>query len=442
MLKRKIYDYLLAWKKEKGNECLLVNGARQVGKTYIVEYFGKQNYRSYIYLNFIKNPEYKRIFEGSLDPLEIRRRLSLFISEYHYVEGDTLLFIDEIQACKQARTALKFLAMEEGLDVIASGSLLGIHYDDSDDNVSEESSTYSIPVGYEHEIHMYSLDFEEYLWAKGISGDAIAALKEHFLSGEKIAPGINEYYLDLLHEFLIVGGMPAVVTKLLETNNYQDVHSAQEAILQAYRKDIGKYARNTDKPKIRNVYESIPRQLAKEYVKFQYKTVERNGSARKYENCIDWLVDAGLICTVKNVSLPQMPLAAYELPSEFKVFATDIGLATCMFGFETQIALRENTLKGPAKGGIYENLIFDILHKKGLQIRYYKKDDSSQELEFLLERDGCVIPIEVKSSNGATVSLDDFIERYNPPYVYKLISGNMGINLPKITAPLYLAIFI
>lgn len=445
MLKRKFYDQLLKWKKHKKNECLLVNGARQIGKTFIIDKFGKENYKSYIYLNLLKNPNQKNIFEGSLESNEIYKRLSLYVKNINLVPNNTLIFIDEIQVCPKARTALKFLAIDSEYDVIASGSLLGIHYNQKKDEQEIEDEI-SIPVGYERDLTMYSLDFEEFLWANGINEDAISLLKEYFEKKEKVPSnnenGINEKYLKLLREYLVVGGMPEVVNTYLETSNFQEVYNAQQKIFKAYEYDIEHYAKNIEKPKIKACYNSIPRQLAKEYTKFQYKTVEKNGTAKKYDNSLSWLEDAGLICAVHNVSLPVLPLKAYEQPENFKIYTSDIGLTTSMFGFETQKALLTKTLKGPAKGGIYENLIFDILYKKGYHLNYYKKTNNSQEIEFLIEQNESAIPIEVKSKNGETESLNEFIKEFNPPYAYKLIEENIGINGTKISLPQYMAMFI
>lgn len=432
MLKRKIYDELLNWKKRKNQECLLVKGARQVGKTFIIEQFGKKNYTSYIYLNFYKNPEYKEIFEGSLEAAELYKKMSLYLKDVHFIEHDTLIFLDEIQDCPNARTALKFLAIDDRYDVIASGSLLGLHY----------REMASIPVGYERTMEMFSLDFEEFLWAVGKSDQAVSALREYFDRKEKVEGGIHEQFMALLREYMIVGGMPEVVNVFLKYNNYQETYATQKKIMESYREDIKHYATTTERQKISDCYNSIPRQLAKEYTKFQYKVVEKGGNARRYGNCLNWLVDAGMIKMCSNVSTPQFPLVAYEKPEQFKVYVTDIGLLTSMYGYETQAALLKNTLAGPAKGGIYENLVFDMLTKRGFSLNYYKNDKNTQEIEFLFSRDGSVIPIEVKSKNGATLSLNNFIADYKPPYAYKLISGNLGESGTKITLPLYMAIFI
>lgn len=445
MLKRKIYDTLLEWKKTKKNECLLVNGARQVGKTFIIEKFGLDNYKKYIYLNFIKSSEQKNIFSSSLEPEEIYKRISLYVPNTKLIENDTLIFIDEIQDCPRARTALKFLALDNRYDVIASGSLLGIHYNRRKGE-SEDEKEMSIPVGYEREIMMYSLDFEEFLWANGVTEEAVSSLRGYFERKEKVPSNgkdeINERYMKYLREYMVVGGMPDVVNTYLRSNNFQEVYKTQEKIFKSYEDDIEHYANNSDKPKIKALYMSIPRQLAKEYTKFQYKTVDKNGSARKYTSALSWLLDAGLISHIKNVSIPEMPLKAYEMDDSFKVYTTDIGLCTYLYGFETQKALLLGTLKGHAKGGIFENLIFDILNKRGFTLYYFKKKDNTEEIEFIYEKDGAVIPVEVKSKRGSTESLNAFIKEFKPPYAYKLIDGNLGIAEEKITLPQYMAAFL
>ena len=432
MLKRKLYGELLNWKRTKKHECLLVKGARQVGKSFIIEQFGKENYKSVIIINFYKHPEYKQIFEGDLTPAEIYKRISLQIPDAKLTEGQTLIFPDEIQHCPDARTAIKFLAQDDKYDVISSGSLLGLYY----------KEMVSVPVGYERQIEMFALDFEEFLWAYGYDENAINDLKDYFINRQKLPDTINAKFTQILREYLVVGGMPDVVNTFFAENDFKKVYHKQLNILNEYEEDIKKYAGITDKQKIRDCYYSIPRQLAKEYTKFQYSTVSSGGSLRKYERSLDWLKDAGLIKCVYNVTTPQLPLAAYEKPSEFKIYATDIGLVTAMYGFETQAALIADVLKGPAKGGIYENLIFDMLVKRGYTLHYIKRENNTQEIEFLIEQNYAVIPIEVKSKRGETHSLNEFLKEWQPPYSYKLTSTNIGQSGTKITIPHYMAMFI
>ncbi len=432
MLKRKFYDYLLNWKNTKDKECLLVKGARQIGKTYIIEQFGKENYKNYIYINFVENPRYKEIFEGALSAEEIYKKLSVYIFGIKFIEKETLIFLDEIQECPNARTALKFLALDNKYDVIASGSLLGINY--------KEVS--SIPVGYERQVDMHALDFEEFLWAIGVNDMAISYVKEFFDKKEKVPFDINEKMLEHLREYIVVGGMPDVVNTFIKTNNYNEVQNAQEKIIRSYYEDMIKYAPVAEKPKVRKCYDSIPKQLAKENKKFQFSVVEKKSTARKYGNSLEWLLDANIIQRIFNVSTPLMPLKAYEKDDQYKVYMNDIGLLVAMYGFEMKAPILENSLKGAAKGGIYENLIADIMAKRGYKLNYYKTENGSQEIEFLITTNDGVIPIEVKAGNGASVSLNTFITEFAPNVAYKLITGNLGVADSKTTLPLYMAMFI
>ena len=432
MLRRKFYSYLTEWKSSKKNECLLVKGARQIGKSFIIREFGKANYEQYIEINFEESPEVKAAFEGNLSVDELIRKISLFKEGVSFNPGKTLLFFDEIQSCPQARSSLKFWAQDGRFDIIASGSLLGLNY--------REVS--SFPVGYERQVEMHSLDFEEFLWAKGIGEDVIADLKNHFDEFIPVEKSINEKMQQILREYMVVGGMPAVVNSFLETNNYNEVHKTQMMILDAYLNDIAKYAPTRDKPKARNCYLSIPRQLAKENTKFQYGIVENGGTARKYANSLDWLRDSNIVRYCFNVVPPQFPLAAYVRQEQFRIYTNDIGLLIAMFGYEMKAAIVNDTLTGPVKGGIYENLIADFLLKKDIPLHYFKRDDSSSEVEFLLEKNSAVVPIEVKSHKGETSSLDALLKKDEIEKGYKIMNGNVGEVGKKITIPHYMALFL
>ena len=432
MLERKAFNFLENWKNTKQNECLLIKGARQIGKTFIVREFAKNHYENFIEINFEKNPEMKAAFDGSLDVENLIKEITVRIPRINFVPNKTLLFLDEIQACPQARTALKFLAQQNNFDVIATGSLLGINYKDIS----------SIPVGYERQYEMHSLDFEEFLWAIGIDKTVISSLKNNFDKNIPVPDETNKVMQKYLREFMIVGGMPAVINKFLETNNYNEVHDEQQKILNDYLNDIAKYASTADKPKARNCYLSIPRQLAKENTKFKFGEVEKGGTARKYANCLDWLRDANLIRYCYNCVPPEFPLAAYVRQEQFRIYTNDIGLLICMYGFEMKKAILTDSLKGSAKGGIYENLIADFLVKKGYPLYYFKRDDSSSEVEFLIEKECSVVPIEVKSKKGSTSSLDTLLKKDDVKFGYKIIDGNLGITEKKKTIPHYMTMFI
>lgn len=439
MLKRKIYSKLIEWKNSKSTECLVIKGARQVGKTYLVREFGRAEYESFIEINFHMQGSLKVIFEGDKSADEIYKRMTANIPGIKFIKGKTLIFLDEIQKCSDARTALKFLAEDGRYDVIASGSLLGLAYGkDDDDEVKEVES---VPVGYEKQLMMYSLDFEEFLWAYGYDSDTIEYLKEFYISKEKIPSEINTRFNSILQEYLVVGGMPEVVADFVKNKHFGRVQEIQDKILVSYADDISQHAKGAEKVKVRKCYDSIPRQLAKENKKFKYSEVESKAASRKFGDSIQWLCDANMVHICYNVVTPYLPLNAYEKESDFKLYMNDTGLLLALFGFATKQALLNGTLKGYAKGGIYENFVAETLVKNGYTLHYYKPDDNS-ELEFIIEKDGEVVPIEVKAGNTATKSLNLFVEKYVPSVAYKLISGNIDESTPKITLPHYLTMFI
>ena len=433
MLKRKIYNKLLAWKGKKDNKgCLLLKGARQVGKSFIVDYFAKENYQSYIKINFIETPKLKEIFNGELTSSEILKRISLSLADIKFIKGSTLIFLDEIQECKEARTALKFLANNDDFDVIASGSLLGISY--------KEVS--SIPVGYETHLMMYPLDFEEFLWGVGYDKQAILNLKSFFDNKEIIPQVIHENMLKLIREYIAVGGMPAVVNTYLASKNFSEVHNEQQKILDSYFDDISKYASTTEKPKVKNCYLAIPKELAKENKKFKFSTVEKKATARKYKNSIEGLRDSNLVNLCYNVSALSFPLNAYEKLDMYKIYLNDIGLLIAMYGFEMKKAIVDDTLEGAIKGGIYENLLSCMLIQLGYKLYYFRNDNGSTEIEFLISKETKIIPIEVKAKKGRTLSLDKILSLNEIPYGYKFSANNIGIIDKKITMPVYMAMFL
>lgn len=440
MIKRKMYKYLINWKQKKDKSALIIKGARQVGKSYLVREFGRNEYESYIEINFLKNPLYKNIFKGDLSAEEIFKRLSAYIPNLKIIPFKTLLFLDEIQVCAEARTAVKFLVEDGSVDVISSGSLLGLSYlEDDDKNVTEPTS---LPVGYEEQITMYSLDFEEFLLAKGYNDDAIAYLKDFYISNKEVPKELNDKYLELFREFMIVGGMPEVVQTFIDTNNFQEASKIQGKILADYQDDISKHAKGQEKIKVRQCYDSIPKQLAKEYKKFQYSVVEKGKTSKKYGGSIKWLCDSSLVNKCSNVNEAYIPLLAYEMDDQFKLYLNDTGLLLYLYGPETKLAILNNTLKGNSKGGIYENIISESLLKRGYKLYYYKTQNSSMEIEFVIEKNGEVIPIEVKAGNDSTPSLNSFINKYHPKVSYKFVNGNVGFLDGKKTLPHYMVMFI
>jgi len=432
MLKRKFYDSLLKWKKGENKKALLVKGARQVGKTYIIHEFGTKEYESLIEINFIRSPFMKEIFSADLSAEKIYSNLTLYNPEYKLIEGSTLLFLDEIQECPNARAALKFLTMDGRYDVIASGSLLGLSYKDVP----------SIPVGYETQMTMYPLDLEEYLWAKGYDAEQINTIGSYCISMTKMPEVLNSRMEELVREYMVVGGMPEAVQTYVDTANFIKVDEIQHQILDSYHDDVSRYADAPDKPKITKCYESIPAQLAKINKKFQFSVVEKGSSSRKFGGSVDWLKDAGMIYICRNVSSPSYPLAAYEDPNFYKVYAADIGLLIAMYGYEMKAAVINNTISGPAKGGIYENFTACQLASKGISLRYFKASNGDIEVEFLTEENGAVVPIEVKAKNGTSTSIKSLLNREDIPKGYKFIFGNIGQAGKMLSLPHCMTMFL
>ncbi|MCD8195267.1 MAG: AAA family ATPase [Coprobacillus sp.] len=434
MLKRKFYDYLLNWKKEKKQECLIVNGARQIGKTYIIDYFGQTNYKSYIYINFDTNPSCKEIFDGDLDVNTIYEKLSFYFGGDKLISGDTLIFLDELQECPRARTALKPLAIDSRYDVICSGSYLGLNY----------KGITSIPVGYERQVSMYSLDFEEFMWALGKDEATINLIKEHFDSLKPFDDSLNKDLNFLFRLYMVIGGMPEVVNNYLEYHDFTRVHNLQGKIIDSYLGDIKRYSPSIlMSQKIEECFNSIHRQLLKPYDVFRYSSVGRHGDKDKYKSAINWLVAAGIVSKCYKVTKCEIPLDGYVVEYNFKIYFNDIGLLSYMFGLTTQKEIYDNKLVGEAKGGIYENAIASVLLRNGYKLYYYKDNKSTKEIEFLIEKDEGVIPLEVKSSKGqSTPSLDFYLENYHPKVSYKISDSNLGYIENKVSIPYYMSIFL
>lgn len=433
MLRRKIYDKLLAWKNNKGKkDAILLRGVRQCGKTYIVREFGKREYKNFIEINFIERPDMQAVFSENLDVDNMVQQIKLSMPGCQFIPGETLLFLDEIQDAPNARTSLKFWTQDGRFDCIASGSLLGIDY----------KNEVSIPVGYEQQLIMRTLDFEEFLWALGAEVNLKEMLAPYVDGAKRVPEAMHNSLNKYLQEYMVVGGLPEVVDTYIATKDFYQVHLLQEKILRDYQDDIAKYALNQDKIKAKQCFLSIPRQLSKENHKFQYSVVEKKATARKFTSSLDWLHNAGLIDFAYNVNSPWFPLKAYVKEDQFRVYLCDIGLLVAMYGYQLKIALLSDALEGPAKGGIYESLVADILAKRGEELYYYKKEDSTLEIEFILERDCKLVPVEVKARKGSTRSLNELLKMDNIERGYKLTAQNTGVVEKKITLPLYMAAII
>lgn len=433
MLRRKIYDKLLAWKNNKGKkDAILLRGVRQCGKTYIVREFGKREYKNFIEINFIERPDMQAVFSGNLDVDNMVQQIKLSMPGCQFIPGETLLLLDEIQDVPNARTSLKFWTQDGRFDCIASGSLLGMDY----------KNEVSIPVGYEQQLIMRTLDFEEFIWALGAEVNLKEMLAPYVDGAKRVPEAMHNSLNKYLQEYMVVGGLPEVVDTYIATKDFYQVHLLQEKILRDYQDDIAKYALNQDKIKAKQCFLSIPRQLSKENHKFQYSVVEKKATARKFTSSLDWLHNAGLIDFAYNVNSPWFPLKAHVKEDQFRVYLCDIGLLVAMYGYQLKIALLSDALEGPAKGGIYESLVADILAKRGEELYYYKKEDSTLEIEFILERDCKLVPVEVKARKGSTRSLNELLKMDNIERGYKLTAQNTGVVEKKITLPLYMAAII
>lgn len=433
MLRRKIYDKLLVWKNNKGKkDAILLRGVRQCGKTYIVREFGKREYKNFIEINFIERPDMQAVFSGNLDVDNMVQQIKLSMTGCQFIPGETLLFLDEIQDVPNARTSLKFWTQDGRFDCIASGSLLGMDY----------KNEVSIPVGYERQLIMRTLDFEEFIWALGAEVNLKEMLAPYVDGAKRVPEAMHNSLNKYLQEYMVVGGLPEVVDTYIATKDFYQVHLLQEKILRDYQDDIAKYALNQDKIKAKQCFLSIPRQLSKENHKFQYSVVEKKATARKFTSSLDWLHNAGLIDFAYNVNSPWFPLKAHVKEDQFRVYLCDIGLLVAMYGYQLKIALLSDALEGPAKGGIYESLVADILAKRGEELYYYKKEDSTLEIEFILERDCKLVPVEVKARKGSTRSLNELLKMDNIERGYKLTAQNTGVVEKKITLPLYMAAII
>ena len=440
MLKRKFYNTLLEWKKSHRKEGLLVKGARQIGKTFIIDRFARDNYTSYLYINFIDNPKYREIFSDSIEADDLFKKLSIWFPDFKLIPGDTAIFLDEIQNCPRARTAIKPLAIDGRADVICSGSLLGLTF--LNDEFKQERQEESIPVGYERQLTMHSLDFEEYLWAIGYRPEVIDNLRDAFVSLTPLDDVINDKMESVFREYIAIGGMPEVVSDFLSENSFSAAFRQQEMIIKSNLDDIAKYAPTTEKPKIRACYLSLPRHLARENTKFKYNDVTPGGSFRKFGNSVDWLCESSLAYRCHNLEQPVMPLNVYHKLDCFKLYSSDIGTLTGMMGFDSKKAIIENTLEKFAKCGIYENAIMCQLVRNGFSPAYFMPKANVSEIDFFIEKDGATIPIEVKAKRGSSTSFDTQLKRQEVPYGYKFTAGNLGKVGKKITLPHYMAMFI
>ena len=435
MLKRKVMHYIKKWVDSKNKKCLVIQGARQTGKTYIVERFAEENYEEIVEINFKQIPSAMDIFSGDLTVDNMVMAMRFRFPEKKIIPGKTMIFLDEIQECQEAITSLKFWALDNRYDVITSGSLLGIDY--------KRASSY--PVGYVDYLRMYGIDFEEFLWGMGISDDMINKIRDYFESRSIIPEAINSQMMSYYRQYIAIGGMPEAVQKYIDTKDFREVDRIQRNLLQGYQYDIAHYATAEEKVKAEKCYLSLAKQLLdKENHKFQYKEVEHGGRAQKFFSSIEWLLRADMVHLCKRVTDIRFDLDDYARDDFFRAYTTDLSLLMAMKDFSLKQHIVENTLSGNSKGGIFECAIADALYKKGYQLYFYKNETSKKEIDVIIQQDGKVVPIEVKSGNTRANSLKSLMRKNKDICLgYKFIDGNIGVSEDGIiTLPLYMIIFV
>ena len=433
MLKRKITQSLIDWKNTSDHKPLIIKGCRQCGKTFSVMDFAKEYYKNVVYLNFFENPDYASVFAGSLEVDNIIMMLSALLPGGAVFEaGKTALILDEIQDCPEARTALKFFRTDGRFDVIGTGSLLGVK------GYGKEPK--SIPVGSETVIDMYPLDFEEFLWANGITEQVIGLLKKNMEMQIPIPEALHSRMRQLLLQYTVVGGMPDAVQTFVNTKQMDEVLRIQRNIVRSYEDDMVKYAERKDKSRIRECFQSIPKQLGKENKKFQYSVVKKGSTASRYAGSLQWIEDAGIVVRCYNLSITELPLDGNAEKDVFKVYMQDCGLFVSMLEDGTQYDILQGNLFG-YKGAIFENLVADIFSKMGRKLYYFHKD-SGLEVDFVIRYKSECTLVDVKAATGNAKSAKTILrhpEKYHVANAIKLGDYNIGKFGQMLTLPLYMA---
>ena len=431
-LKRKIDAFLSSWKANPDRKPLIVKGPRQVGKTKSITRFGSMNYTSVIYINFVEEPKYKMITADGYKADDIIKNISRIDPSKRFIEGETLLFFDELQEFPNIATSLKFFKLDGRFDVICSGSMLGINYRKIESN----------SVGYKTDYEMFSLDFEEFLWAKGYDDSFIAEMLTHM---QNLTP-FNDVEMsvcsELFLDYCILGGMPAVVREFISKGTFEGSLDIQRQLIADYREDIRKYAEGIDQTRILNVFDHIPVQLAKDYKKFQISKVASGARFRDYRGCIEWLDDAGMVNICYCLQFPELPLQGNYDETKYKIYFADSGLLVATLDEEAQEDLRTNKNLGVYKGALYENIVGEALVKAGYKLYYYKREDSTLEQDFFVRTADALIPIEVKAKNGTAKSIRTLInsEKYGDIRCgIKFTGGNIGFSNDIYTFPYFCA---
>ena len=446
-MKRKITERLVAWKNNANHKPLILQGARQVGKSYILEEFGKEYYNNYLRISLDLVPEVRDFLKKNINPLEIIAYLESLYNT-RIIPHETLVILDEIQDCKRALLALKYFQEEyPQYDIVAAGSLLGVAVNRDEDRSKEDNEgvsivkneseeEFSFPVGKVDELTLYPMDFEEFLWATE-NHILVSEIRKHYITDEKMPESVHKMALDLYQKYLIIGGMPECVKKFVETHSYIECRAVQQAILNGYDADMGKYASSATAVKIRACWNSIPAQLAKKNKKFQYKLAKKGGTAKIFGEAINWLILSGVVLKCRLVTHGYIPLAAYEDDSDFKIYVSDVGLLGAKAQMPIQLLLNAVDTDNTFLGAVAENYVGQALKSNGVELRYWKNDNTA-ELEFVVQKNMDVIPVEVKKGTKVkAISMNTFIKDYQSNIAYRISGKNFGVGNDIKSIPLY-----
>ena len=430
--KRKIDEFLADWKNNHSRKPLIVKGARQIGKTESILHFANENYENVVYINFALDKKYTTIVNDGYDVETVVKNITLINPSTKFIPDKTLIVFDEIQEYPDIATSLKSFNIDGRYDVICSGSMLGINY----------RKIHSNSVGSKTDYEMFSMDFEEFLWAKGYEDKAINSILEHMISLTPFSETELSVYKSLFLDYCVLGGMPDVIKGYIKTGTFSQSLEIQGQIRLDYEEDVRKYAEGLDQAKIISVYRSIPAQLAKENKKFQFSIIDKKARSREYTGCIEWLIDAGVVTECKCLNYPELPLKGNVDNSKYKLYYPDTGLLISTLDEEAQEDLRVNKNLGVYKGALYENFVAEAFVKQGLGLFYYKKDNSTLEEDFFVRSKNELIPVEVKSNNDSSKSLNALIknDRYaDIKHGIKLGDFNIGYTNNIYTFPYFCA---
>ena len=433
LLERKIDKFLIEWKQNPNRKPLIVKGARQIGKTESIRAFGRANYDSVLEMNFVLQKKFRNIFDDGYEVDQIIKNITILEPSWKIVPNKTLLFFDELQKCPNCATSLKSFCQDGRFDVICSGSLMGIYYEEIESNA----------VGFKEDYDMYSMDFEEFLWAKGYSKQQVEDLYEHMLSLKPFTQIEMDTFMGIFRDYMTLGGMPEVVKMYIDNSHFGGTLKLQRQLLRDYEEDITKYAKGADKAKILAVYNHIPTFLAKENKKYQITKIAKGARNREYIGAVDWLKEAGVINVCYCLNNVELPLKGNYEADYYKIYYHDIGLLIASLDEEAQDDLRVNKNFGTYKGAIYENVVGEMLRKSGYeQLYFYKHDNPSIEMDFFVRDADSLVPVEVKAKDGATASLNNLIKWDSYPevkYGIKFGYKNIGWNGSFYTFPYFLA---